>query len=526
MPTPPLLRLSELNISFGERKVVQQLSFELHEGQTLGLAGMSGSGKTLSGLALSGLLPEAAKVSGSLQRAQDPEPLKLAQATHKDWRNWRGNFVAHIFQEPGRALNPVMRCGAQLIESLRLDGQRDKQSLKKAAQRLLQQVELPDTERMMRAYAHELSGGQQQRMMIALALSRSPRILVADEATASLDSVAQHEILLLLKSLQAATGMALLLISHDLDMLARVADGLVVMHHGHAVESGPAQALLSKPQHPETRQLLQSRLSLRAAELPPPPEPPQRLLHASALCHSYRSGGQSLKALDHVAIELNAGQTLGIVGRSGCGKSTLARVLLRLLRPDEGEVYWEGKPVQQLQGQALRPLRRFIQPVFQDPYSSLNPRLTVEAMLSEPMQVWGLHKDANERRARAAALLEWVGLEADHLKRHPRAFSGGQRQRLCLARALALEPKVLVLDEPISALDAAYQLQVLELLLELQAVHQLAYLFISHDIRAVLHISHVVAVMEQAKVVELKTPQELLLNPASSAARELLAAVS
>ncbi|MCB1919349.1 MAG: ABC transporter ATP-binding protein [Candidatus Competibacteraceae bacterium] len=521
----PLLEVRDLSVSFGATPAVRQVSFTLWRSETLALVGESGSGKSVSALSLLQLLPYPhARHPGGSIRLRGEELLGAAPAR---LREIRGNQIAMVFQEPMTSLNPLHSIEKQIGETLLLHKGLSGTRLKARIVELLELVGLPDAAHRLNALPHELSGGQRQRVMIAMALANDPDILIADEPTTALDVTIQAQILKLLKDLQARLGMAILFITHDLSIVRKMADRVCVMQAGVVVETGSVAGIFSNPQHPYTRQLL-------AAEPQgePPPEnseapivmagdglkvwfPLKRSLLGRATEH--------VKAVDGVNVSVRAGQTLGVVGESGSGKTTLGLALLRLLS-STGAIRFEGQRIDHQPGKALRPLRQAMQIVFQDPYGSLSPRLSVGEIVEEGLRVHGLAGDHKTRRARIAQALEEVGLDPETQDRYPHEFSGGQRQRIAIARALALQPRLLILDEPTSALDVSVQAQIVDLLRDLQRRYRLAYLFISHDLRVVRALANHLLVMKNGRVVEEGPAQRVFDRPQHPYTQALLAA--
>ncbi len=521
----PLLAVRDLSVSFGATMAVKQVSFTLERGQTLALVGESGSGKSVSALSILQLLPYPhARHPGGSIRLRDEE---LIGASPARLRAIRGNQIAMVFQEPMTSLNPLHSIEKQVGETLLLHKGLSGAALKARIVELLDLVGLPDAAHRLNALPHELSGGQRQRVMIAMALANDPDILIADEPTTALDVTIQAQILKLLKELQARLGMAILFITHDLSIVRKMADRVCVMQAGVVVETGPVADLFANPQHPYTRQLL-------AAEPrgEPPPEsddapevmvgddlkvwfPLKRSFFGRVLNH--------VKAVDGVSVQVREGQTLGVVGESGSGKTTLGLALLRLLS-SEGAICFQGQRIDDLSGKTLRPLRKAMQIVFQDPYGSLSPRLSVGEIIEEGLRVHGLAGDRAARRAWIARALEEVGLDPETQDRYPHEFSGGQRQRIAIARALALQPRLLVLDEPTSALDVSVQAQIVDLLRDLQRRHRLAYIFISHDLRVVRALANHLLVMKNGRVVEAGPARRVFEQPEHPYTQALLAA--
>jgi ABC-type microcin C transport system duplicated ATPase subunit YejF len=508
---------------------VEDVSFTVAAGEVLALVGESGSGKSLTALAVLGLLPSAAFVSGGAIRFDGHEITALSERSR---RLLRGRETAMVFQDPMQYLNPVMTCGAQTAEPLRvLEGLSAREASLRVRE-LFAEVGLPDPAKHEGQYPHELSGGMRQRVLIAMMLAQRPRLLVADEPTTALDATVQAQILALLRELARKRGMALLLITHDLGAVARTADRAAVMKSGRTVETLSVADLFSRASHPYTRMLLDAmpRAHVPAGEGRPAEAAPV-LLSARDIRVEYPvSGGLfgaargTAKAVDGVSVDVRSGETLAIVGESGSGKSTLGRALIRLGPVTSGALTWDGKTdLRTLDGAGLRAFRRDAQMVFQDPYASLNPRLSAGYLLAEPMRIHRLHP-LKEMKDRVAALLESVGLPASAAMKYPHQFSGGQRQRLAIARALAVSPRLVVADEPVSSLDMSVQAQVLDLLEELRGKLGLTYVFISHDLSVVERISDRVLVMHRGKVVEEGETSAVFADPRHPYTRALLEA--
>ena len=497
--TPPILAVSNLSVAFGARRVVDGVSFALHAGETLALVGESGSGKSLTALSILQLLPPGAACGGSI--VLDGKPMLGADPA--TLRAARGGTAGIVFQEPMTSLNPLHRIGRQVGEALALHGARPARG---AIEALLAGVGFPDAARRLDAFPHQLSGGQRQRVMIAMALANNPRLLVADEPTTALDVTIQAGILDLLARERRARGLALLLISHDLNVVRRVADRVCVMKDGAVVEAGPAGEVFARPQHPYTRMLLAAEPSGRP-RLIPPGAPDAARAEGLGVTFGARRGllrrasGGGVRAVDGVSLHIRQGETLGLVGESGSGKSTVGLALLRM-QPAEGRIVVLGRDITALSRAALRPLRRAMQVVFQDPYGSLSPRMSMGETVAEGLLVHEPRLTRQERDARVAAALAEVGLPADAAGRYPHEFSGGQRQRVAIARAMILQPRLVVLDEPTSALDRSVQAGIVDLLRGLQDRHGLAYLFISHDLAVVRALAHRVVVLRAGRVVE------------------------
>jgi microcin C transport system ATP-binding protein len=522
-----LLEVSDLAIEFGAQaapvRAVRGVSFHVEAGETLALVGESGSGKSVTALSTVRLLPAAARVSGSV-RYMGREMLTADEATLRDVR---GDDVSFVFQEPMTSLNPLHPIERQIGESLALH-----QGLRGAAARariveLLTKVGIRDPETRLGDYPHTLSGGQRQRVMIAMALANNPKLLIADEPTTALDVTIQAQILDLLKQLQREQGLAMLFITHDLGIVRRMADRVCVMQGGEIVEQGETAALFAAPKHPYTRKLLDSEPRGRPDPAPPSAEtvlagekvrvwfPIRRGLMRRTVGH--------IKAVTDVSVAVRAGETVGVVGESGSGKTTLALALLRLIR-SEGRIVFLGRDIQGLPGRALRATRRDMQVVFQDPYGSLSPRLSVAEIVAEGLGVHGLRDRARTARDEVAEALTEVGLDPAAMDRYPHEFSGGQRQRIAIARAMILKPRFVALDEPTSALDMTVQSQIVALLRDLQRKRGLGYLFISHDLKVVRALAHHIVVMRQGEVVEAGPADTVFERPRQAYTQELLAA--
>ncbi|TVR44261.1 MAG: ABC transporter ATP-binding protein [Rhodobacteraceae bacterium] len=535
-----LLQVRDLSVSFGRGaarvSAVDGLSYDLHAGETLAIVGESGSGKSVSSMALLGLLPPRAAHIDSGQTLFDGQD--LLRMNDRQMRSVRGNRIAMIFQEPMTSLTPVLRIGQQLTEALVEHRSLSQRAARAKALEMLRLVDLSDPPRRMRQFPHELSGGMRQRVMIAMAMALEPDILIADEPTTALDVTVQAEILNLMRDVQACFGMAILLITHDMGVVAEMADRVVVMHRGKKVEEGPVRAIFDSPKAAYTASLLAAvpRLGARSAEDGPrpiiaqPAEPGEVVLHAEGMSKVFPGRGgifgrsSGTVAMEEVGFRVRAGETLALVGESGSGKSTSGRAVLRLLEVDAGRIELEGDDMRTLSARSLRKARRAMQMVFQDPFAALNPRISIGRLIAEPMVIHGIAR-GSELEDRVAALLRRVGLEPEHMKRFAHEFSGGQRQRICIARALSVGPKLIVADEPTSALDVSVQAQVLELMLELQQSMGLAYLFISHDMAVVEEMAHRVAVMRQGRIVEMGPRRDVLNAPRHPYTAALLAAV-
>ncbi|MEW5838487.1 MAG: dipeptide ABC transporter ATP-binding protein [Pseudomonadota bacterium] len=527
---PPLLSVKNLHLSFatqgGEREVLRGVSFDVSAGGRVALVGESGSGKSVTALTILRLLdPQLAR----LHRGEimfNGQPL-LALAENK-MRAIRGREIGMIFQEPMSALNPLHPVGKQIGETLIVHEGMGKAQARQRAIELLERTGIREPQRRVDAYPHQLSGGQRQRVMIAMALACRPRLLIADEPTTALDVTVQAQILELLADLQREMNLAVLMITHDLPLVRRFAEEVVVMRHGEVVERGAVGAVFAHPEHEYTRLLLDSAPVRGIAPVPMSDAPPVLQAQAVGCVRAGNDGGWFKRAtpiitLHDVDLNLRAGETLGVVGESGSGKTTLAHVLLRLT-PGEGRVQIGGQDWQGMEAQALRRARRMAQIVFQDPFAALSPRMSIAEIVGEGLRVHEPKLDKAEREARVAAALQDVGLSADMLWRYPHEFSGGQRQRIAIARALVLRPSLIVLDEPTSALDVSVQKQALNLLQELQQRHGLSYVLISHDLRVIRAMAHRVLVLREGRVVEQGETLELLQHPREDYTRRLVAA--
>ncbi|QNQ55874.1 dipeptide ABC transporter ATP-binding protein [Serratia liquefaciens] len=557
LPPQRVLSVRDLSVQFQQQgdtvEAVRNLSFDLDRGETLAIVGESGSGKSVTSLALMRLVEQGGGniVSGTMPfRRRNGEVLDLAHARQGTLRTVRGADMAMIFQEPMTSLNPVFPVGEQIAESLRLHQAMDHRAARQAALQMLDLVRIPETKDVLNRYPHQLSGGMRQRVMIAMALSCKPALLIADEPTTALDVTIQAQILQLIRVLQQEMQMGVIFITHDMGVVAEIADRVLVMRQGEQVEQGPVRELFAAPQQPYTQALLAAvpRLGSMAdldfpAKFPlpngadnggpqdtvPPGATPILRVENLVTRFDLRSGilnrvTRRVHAVENVSFDLYPGETLGLVGESGCGKSTTGRSLLKLVDSQRGTITFDGRQINQLKGPALQHLRRDIQFIFQDPYASLDPRLTVGFSIMEPLLV---HNVARGKAAqeRVAWLLERVGLKPEHARRYPHEFSGGQRQRICIARALALNPKVVIADESVSALDVSIQAQIVNLLLDLQREFGIAFLFISHDMAVVERISHRVAVMYLGQIVEIGPRRAVFENPQHAYTRKLMAAV-
>jgi peptide/nickel transport system ATP-binding protein len=559
----PLLSIQDLRIHFpsqGADAAVHSISFTIAAGETVALVGESGSGKSITSLAQLQLLDRKhAQISGDLLFTQkNGEQVNLRTADAATIRSIRGNEIAMIFQEPMTSLNPVFTCGHQVMEVVQLHLQLSKKEAKERTIALFEQVQLPDPTGMFNRYPHQLSGGQKQRVMIAMAMSCNPSLLIADEPTTALDVTVQKTILQLLKTLQQQTGMGLLFITHDLGVVKEIADKVIVLYKGEIVEEGRSDAVLEQPQHPYTKALLAcrpanqpkgKRLPVVSDFLQPDTKQEKNVIITATPDRKEKAGSAPfievkdlnvwfpaekklfgttnkwMKAVNNVSFSINESETLGLVGESGCGKTTLGRTLLRLMDAKSGTILLRGKNILDLSAKEMKEERKNLQIVFQDPYSSLNPRLTIGSAITEPMLVHQLANNKREATDQAAQLLEKVNLSPDFLKRYPHEFSGGQRQRLVIARALAVQPSFIVWDESVSALDVSVQAQVLNLLNDLKQEFGFTSLFISHDLAVVRYISDRILVMQQGEIVESGTADAIWNQPQTKYTRQLLEAI-
>jgi peptide/nickel transport system ATP-binding protein len=594
--TSPLLQVRNLRTYFdseeGVVKAVDDISLQLEKGNTLGIVGESGSGKSVTAFSIMRLLESTGRISTGRISFLGRDLVRLPEP---ELRPIRGSEISMIFQEPMTSLNPVFTAGDQVMEAILLHQKISKAEARLQTIGLFKEVGIPEPEQRVDAYPHQLSGGQKQRVMIAMALSCNPKLLIADEPTTALDVTIQAQILDILRRLRNQRGMAMLFITHDLGVIAEIADHVAVMFRGKIVEYGSVLDIYTRPQHPYTKGLLacqprldyefkrlptvsdfmvtqqvngrvevierelddkrlqslisrgRGRLSHPKSELKILGHPWGKSVHASdttavaegqppllqvkdlKVHFPIRKGillrvvGR-VKAVDGISFNIYPGQTLGLVGESGCGKTTTGLALLRLVEPTEGSVLYEGVDVQALARRELEKMRRRIQIIFQDPYGSMNPRLSIESALIEPMKVHGIGKNFSERRDRAVALLEEVDLESSYLHRYPHEFSGGQRQRLCIARALTVEPDFLICDESVSALDVSVQAQVLNMLKDLQEKRGLTYIFISHDLSVVKFMADMIAVMNNGRIVEFGPSENIYASPREEYTRRLIAA--
>jgi len=555
----PILSIDNLDISFlKERKylpVVHQLTYELYENEILGIVGESGSGKSVSSLAIMGLLPSSISkiANGSIVF----EGKDISLLSDQEFQKIRGNEIAMVFQEPMSSLNPSMKCGMQVAEILEIHTSLSKKEIKNQVISLFEKVKLPNPEELFSKYPHQISGGQKQRVMIAMAIACKPKILIADEPTTALDVTVQKEIIQLLKELQRETKMSILFISHDLSLVSEIANRVLVMYKGQIVEQGIAKEIFENPQHNYTKALIASRPSLdfRLKRLPTFQDFLKESFKSEIVSAEERNKNQlkiyskspllevknigkdyfssvglfgkqhSFKAVNDVSFKIYEGETVGLVGESGCGKSTLGNAILQLDKATSGQILYKGNDITNLNKEDIRKLRKEIQIIFQDPYSSLNPRIPIGKAIMEPMKVHGLFANDAERKAKAIEILERVGLGESFFNRYPHEFSGGQRQRIGIARTIALQPKLIVCDESVSALDISVQAQVLNLLNELKENFGFTYIFISHDLAVVKYMSDQVLVMNKGKIEEMADADELYAHPKSEYTKKLIEAI-
>ncbi|MEE4198481.1 MAG: ABC transporter ATP-binding protein [Bacteroidales bacterium] len=551
-----LLEAHHLNVSFADQgsevKVVDNVSFKLAGGETLGIVGESGSGKSLTALSLLNLQPVSASVSGEVYFLENQEQTNLFSLTSKQWLSFRGKKIAMIFQEPMTSLNPTMKCGKQVEEVLLVHTDLSSPKRKKRVLELFEEVQLPHPERVFQSYPHELSGGQKQRVMIAMAIALKPSVLIADEPTTALDVTVQKAIIDLLKDIQKRYGISIIFISHDLGVIAQIAHQVLVMYQGKVVEHGPVKRVLGIPEEPYTQGLISCRPvpGFTGERLPTladfmqtnnrqqfvdKPEtkksftPSPVVLSVKGLTKRFVTRvnflGQvrdSLPAIQNIQFQVYQGETLGLVGESGCGKTTLGRIIAQLLDYNSGLIEYHGKSLKALTRKELKAFRRKVQIIFQDPYSSLNPKITVGEAIAEPLSVHRLTKTSRERKQRVVELLKQVKLKAEDYSKYPHEFSGGQRQRVVIARALALNPEFLICDESVSALDVSVQAEILNLLNDLKRKYRLTYIFISHDLSVVKYMSDRIMVMKDGQRIELNNADEVYFSPSSEYTRKLI----
>ncbi len=550
-----ILTITDLSISFGENEVIHNVSYSLNKNEILGVVGESGSGKSVSSLAILGLLPKKiSKINSGSIIYNDEDLTKLSS---KEFQKIRGNKMAFIFQEPMSSLNPSMTCGKQVQEILLLHTNLSKKETKEETIVLFEKVKLPNANRVYNAYPHEISGGQKQRVMIAMAIACKPDVLIADEPTTALDVTVQKEIISLLKELQLETKMSIIFITHDLALISEIADRVIVMYKGDIVEKGNVSSIFNNPQHIYTKALINSRPSLktRLKILPTINDylndtishdiitaDDRKLKHEKLYStkpilevinvekeylskSGWFSKPDTFKAVNNVSFKLYEGETLGLVGESGCGKSTLGNAILQLDKATAGQILYNGIDITQLPNSEIKKLRKDIQIIFQDPYSSLNPRIPVGEAILEPMKVHNLYSSDEERKEKVIDILKRVGLSEDYFNRYPHEFSGGQRQRIGIARTIALQPKLIVCDESVSALDISVQAQVLNLLNELKEDFNFTYIFISHDLAVVKYMADQLLVMNKGKIEELDDADIIYNEPKKDYTKKLINAI-
>lgn len=559
MPKNNLIEVKDLNISFFKNKmeiqIIKSVSFEIQKNEIVAIVGESGSGKSISSLALMGLLPKGISkiTSGSILFKNK----NLVEILEKDYQTIRGKDIAMIFQEPMSSLNPSMRCGIQIIEILKQHSKLSAKAIKTEALSLFDKVKLPNPERIFKSYPHEISGGQKQRVMIAMAIACKPKLLIADEPTTALDVTVQKEILELLKDIQKDTQMSILFISHDLSLVSEIADKVLVMYKGEIVEQGTTNTVFLKPKHNYTKALIGARPSTeyRLKRLPTISDFMSETINNEVISASDReeqhkklynqepllevidvekeyisnsslfSEYTKFKAVDGVSFKVYPGETIGLVGESGCGKSTLGNAILQLDKATSGIIKYKGKDITKLSKSNLLQIRKDIQIIFQDPFASLNPRLTVGEAILEPMKVHNIGNAYEDRKEKVIELLQSVGLDSSAFKRYPHEFSGGQRQRIGIARTIALKPELIVCDESVSALDISVQAQVLNLLNKLKNQFGFTYIFISHDLAVVKYMADQLLVMNKGKIEEIGDADDIYNTPKKDYTRKLINAI-
>jgi peptide/nickel transport system ATP-binding protein len=572
----PLLQIKNLSVDFkteyGNTSAIKNISLEINKGEIVAIVGESGSGKTVTSLSILQLLQNspAKYASGEILFSKDQnKQIDLLKLSEPEMRDIRGNEIAMIFQEPMTSLNPVQTCGSQVMEAIQSHEKKNKNSTRKKTIELFEQVQLPDPVNILDRYPHQLSGGQKQRVMIAMAMSCNPSLLIADEPTTALDVTVQKTILQLIKNLQQQHEMGVIYITHDLSLVAEIADKVIVMYKGSVVEAGSTKDIFLNAQHPYTKALLACRPVLHSKG--------KRLPVVSDFLHDETKASNKLsvtsneeniqitsdiihrtsdiqsstpifkvknlkvyfpvrknffgkpllefKAVDDVSFEILKGETVGLVGESGCGKTTLGRALIRLIEPTGGNILFDGKDIAHIEKKEMRRMRKDIQIIFQDPYGSLNPRITIGSAIQEPMKIHGLLQNNKQRKDKVMELLEKVNLKPEHFNRYPHEFSGGQRQRICIARALGLNPDFLICDESVSALDVSVQAQVLNLLNDLKKEFGFTSIFISHDLSVVRYISDRIMVMNKGRIEESGTADEVYFHPKKDYTKKLIASI-
>ncbi len=551
-----LLEVNNLTLTFGSetdfKKVLDNVSFKLNKGETLGIVGESGSGKSITALSVLNLQPPNAFVSGDIYYYEKNKEINLLKLSDKDWLSFRGKNISMIFQEPMTSLNPTMKCGKQVSEILFMHTNLSSKKRRNRVLDLFEEVKLPDPQRIYNSYPHEISGGQKQRVMIAMAIALKPVILIADEPTTALDVTVQKAIIDLLKAIQEKYAISIIFISHDLGVIAQIADKVLVMYNGQVVEKGAVKNILNNPEEPYTQGLIKCRpeLSAKGDRLPVlsdflqrteyreqpekqkviyESEQEQIVLSVSGLNKSFVSKvnfwgktRSSLKAIQNIQFDVYKGETLGLVGESGCGKTTLGRAITQLIGYNSGEIEYKGKLIKNLTNIELKQFRQKVQIIFQDPYSSLNPKIKAGEAIAELLKVHQLYQTSKERKQRVFELLKQVKLTEEDYAKYPHEFSGGQRQRVVIARALALNPEFIICDESVSALDVSVQAEILNLLNDLKRKYQLTYIFISHDLSVVKFMSDRIMVMRDGQLVEINKADEIYHSPASDYTRKLI----
>lgn len=567
--------VTEFKTDDGYVKAVNDVSFTLYRGETIGIVGESGSGKSVTSLSIMRLIPNPPGRIASGQiiyHTKDGKQIDLTKLSEEDMRKYRGNEISMIFQEPMTSLNPVFTCGDQVAEAIMLHQKKTKKEANEITLKMFEKVKLPNPQRVLDAYPHQLSGGQKQRVMIAMAMSCNPNILIADEPTTALDVTVQATILDLMNQLRNEIESSVIFITHDLGVIAEIADRVIVMYKGKIVEQGVVLDIFSDPKHPYTKSLLACRppLKIRLRKLPTVVdfmreengqiiELPtsvseainaqviskvetdarrERLLDGKTLLevknlktwfpskkNFFGKTTDWVKAVDDVSFNVQEGETLGLVGESGCGKTTLGRTILRLAPAESGEILFEGKNLLDMNAGDLKDMRRHMQIIFQDPYSSLNPRMTIGNAIQEPMSVHGIYENEKVRKEKVIELLEKVNMKPEQYSRYPHEFSGGQRQRICIARALALNPRFIICDESVSALDVSVQAQVLNLLIHLREEFKFTYIFISHDLSVVKFMSDRMVVMNKGKIEEMGAADDIYNNPQQDYTKRLINAI-
>lgn len=563
-----ILSINNLSLSFkndqGVHKALKPISFTIKRGQVCGIVGESGSGKSITSLAIMGLLSKNAIIEGEILYHDQNQTINLLTLSENELRPYRGNKFAMIFQEPMTSLNPVMKCGEQVLEAILNNQKISEDNAKQKVIALFNEVQLPRPEKIYDAYPHEISGGQKQRVMIAMALSSNPELLIADEPTTALDVTVQKNIIELLKKIKNERAMSMIFISHDLGLVADIADEVLVMNRGELVEQNTSDEIFKHPKnnytkgliackpniHQQMKRLLtindfvnensdvhqilkdqslsDSEITTRRNDI----KKSEVILEVNHLSKYYNINTglfsvskDKVYAVNDVSFKIYKGETLGLVGESGCGKTSLGRSILRLIEPDEGEILFKSENILKYNTKELRAIRSKIQIIFQDPYSSLNPKMTIGQALMEPMMIHKIGSSEKERKKIVIETLENVGLLPEHFNRYPHEFSGGQRQRICIARTLVLQPELIICDESVSALDVSVQAQVLNLLADLRDKFSLTYLFISHDLSVIKHISDRIMVMQKGKIVETGYPDEVYANPKQEYTKELIASI-